>query len=519
MKKIAAMLLCAVLFLAALPAGVLAEDSQPTQAQLITKEAETVYKKCLRTAGKKSFAGFCGLMTSHQLYNMGINDTLIVQDGNKQYDYYKNLELTTGGYYVKPYSATDYSLAEALNTISQNGYRDVYNLLVGFQWTDTEAGARYGHAVLINAILDGTVYFVESFNYCFGKLSCKEGKMLTCSIAEFADYFDSWTRFEGIIYFGQKQYSAACQNYGTDVFLRTRFASQLRTQPCLVGENDCQRLRTLAAGEVLHATAVCKNTQGELFYRIAEGADTGYISANAVCLLQVNPEAMALTGDIPLQAAKGKDIKLKAEISAGCATISQFGMTVTGSDGQAVLAAQLDAQGATASLEALNESLDFATLPEGSYRLTVWATANHVLVKETGFTSENPTVTLLEQSLVIGTAEPAALDAQQQFKDGWFFENGTWYCYENGAPCTGWVTRFGVDYFLQEDGAVTTGWQQEEDWVRYFSDTGALCSGWTTTDRGLYYWVSDGVYATGRQSIGAKQYLFGDDGIFIEEVQ
>lgn len=517
MKKIAAMLLCAVLFLAALPVGVLAEDAQPTQAQQITKEAEAVYKKCLRTANKESFAGFCGLMTSHQLYNMGINDTLIVQDGNKQYDYYKNLELTTGGYYVKPYSATDYSLFQALNTISQNGNRDVYNLLVGFQWTDTEAGGIYGHAVLINAILDGTVYFVESFNYCFGKLSCKEGKMLTCSIKEFADYFDSWTRFEGIIYFGQKQYSAACQNYGTDVFLRTRFASQLRSQPCLVGENDCQRLRTLAAGEVLHATAVCKNTQGELFYRIAEGTEVGYISANAVSLLQVNTDSMTLNGDIPLQIAKGKDIKLKAEISAGCASVSQIGLTVTGGDGQALLETHLDTEGTTASLELLNENLDFATLPEGSYLLTVWAGANHVLVKETGFTSENPTVTLLEQSLVVGTAEPAEEEPKEQVKDGWFFENGTWYCYSEGAPCTGWVTRFGVDYFLQEDGSVTTGWQEEDGWLRYFSACGALCNGWTITDRGLYYWISDGVYATGEQTIDGKQYLFGEDGIFIEE--
>lgn len=519
MKKILAIALCTVLFLAALPAGVLAEDAQPTQAQQITQEAEAIYKKCLSTAGKKSFAGFCGLMTSHQLYNMGINRELIVCDGNKQYDQYKDMEVTTGGYYVQAYSATEYSLEQALNTISRNGNRDVYNLLVGFQWTNTEAGERYGHSVLINAILDGTVYFVESFNYCFESLACKEGKMLTCSIKEFADYFNTWTKFEGIIYFGQKQYSSGCQHYGTDVFLRTRFASTLRSQPCLVGENNCQRLRTLAAGEVLHATGVCKNTQGELFYRIDEGGDTGYVSANAVSLLQVNTDPMALTGDIPLQAAQGKDIKLEGTVSAGCAGITQIGVTVCGGDGQAMLSAHLDTQGTTASLDILNESLDFATLPEGSYRLTVWATANHVLVKEAGFTTENPTVTLLEQSLVIGTAEPATITVQEQVKEGWFFENGTWYCYEQGTPCTGWVTRFGVDYYLQESGAVTTGWLEEDGWMRYFSACGALCTGWTTTDRGLYYWVSDGVYATGQQTIDGKVYLFGEDGIFIKEEQ
>ena len=518
MKKIIAGLLAVLLLLAALPVSVGAEESQEPRVQLLKEEAEGIYKKCLRSAGKKSFAGYCGLMTSHQLYNMGINGSLIVCDGNRQYDYYKNLDMTSGGYYVKPYSASEYSLVEALNTISRNGNKDVYNLLVGFQWTNTEAGARYGHSVLINAILDGTVYFVESFNYAFGSIHCKEGKLLSCSIKEFAKYFDSWTRFEGIIYFGDKQYSAGCQLYGTNVFLRTRFESTLRSQPCLIGQSNCEALRVLASGEVLHATAVCKNTQGELFYRVEEGDLTGYVSANATSLLEVNQEDLKLEGsEIPDTLASGKDMKVSGRITSDYANVAQIGVDIIRSAGETVLSAKLDTEGTEVLLDDLNESLSFDTLPEGSYRLRIWATGGDVLVKETGFATENVTVTLLEQSLTVGAAEPLQLQEQESVKDGWVYENGTWYCYEDGQPCTGWVTRFGVDYYLQETGAVTTGLQTEDDWQRYFSTTGAICTGWVTTEKGVYYWISDGVYATGWQEIDEGWYLFGDDGLLVRE--
>ena len=518
MKKGIAALLAVLLLLAALPVTALADGEQNPKGYLVAEEAERVYKKCKQTAGKSSFAGFCGLMTSHQLYNMGINDTLIICDGNKQYDYYKNMEMTSSGYSVKAYAAPQYTLLEALNTVSRNGNKDVYNLLVGFQWTNTDAGAQYGHAVIVNAILDGTVYFVESFNYCFGSLACKEGKTLTCSIQEFADYFDSWTKFEGIIYFGEKQYSAACQLYGTNVFLRTRFESTLRSQPCLVGENNCQSLRAVAAGEVLHATAVCKNPQGELFYQVKEGELTGYISANAVSFLEANREDLSLEGaDIPETASPGQDLKISGNIASDYANVVQVGVSVTNADGETVLTAQLDTEGTAAELEGLNESLEFEALPEGSYQLSVWATGSNVLVKDMGFITEDVTCELLTQTLVIGAAEPLELTQQEEIADGWFFENGTWYCYEDGQPCTGWATRFGVDYYLQDTGAVTTGLQELDGWQRYFSTTGAMCIGWVTTQDGAYYWISDGVYATGWQRIGDSWYLFGEDGLLIKE--
>ena len=94
MKKIWSVLLCLML-LAALAVTVNAEEEEPTRKDVIVQEARRVYYASRGTAGKRSFAGYCGLMTSHQLYHMGINETIIVNDGNRQYDYYAAREMTS----------------------------------------------------------------------------------------------------------------------------------------------------------------------------------------------------------------------------------------------------------------------------------------------------------------------------------------------------------------------------------------------------------------------------------------
>ena len=120
---------------------------------------------------------------------------------------------------------------------------------------------------------------------------------------------------------------------------------------------------------------------------------------------------------------------------------------------------------------------------------------------------------LFSQTLQVGGGVPETPEAEAEaIPDGWLFANGTWYCYENGQPCTGWVTRIGVEYYLQLDGAVTTGWYTADGQSHYFSGTGALCRGWVTTPEGTYYWGNDGVMAQGLQEIEGKCYWFGTDG-------
>ena len=46
---------------------------------------------------------------------------------------------------------------EVLESVSDEGRRAARNILVGFDKTDTTAGQEYGHALVVNAIIDGKV--------------------------------------------------------------------------------------------------------------------------------------------------------------------------------------------------------------------------------------------------------------------------------------------------------------------------------------------------------------------------
>ncbi|MBR2309293.1 MAG: hypothetical protein IKA47_02000 [Oscillospiraceae bacterium] len=388
MRKIWTILLAMLLLVTSVQPAI-AEEPEFTPDPARVHEARDLYKQCLYASGRDSFRGFCGLMTSYQLWKLGINENLEIHDGNKQYDAYKNLQFTTGGYKVRAYGADKYTLETALETITEGGKKDVQNILVGFQWTSTEAGTAFGHACVINAIQDGIVYFTESFDHAMGR---REGQTISCTIASFVEFFRGWTQFEGVIYFGQRNYADLCAATPVNTYLQLRFDSNLRSQPCLMGENNCQRVRSLAAGELLKATALYENEFGDRFYLVEEAGEACYVSANAVFQLQ-----------------------------------------------------------------------------------------------------------------------------PQTDREGWFLEEGVWHCYENGAPCTGWVTRIGVSYYLDENGAACTGWQEIAGQTYYFSPTGALCQGWFTVEEQTYYQGETGRLVTGLQSIEGVNRFFGRNGVLLNQ--
>ena len=151
LKRVLALTLSFLLIVAMLPLGT---SAATTEDQTIRTQIKNVYRKVQRMVGW-NLSGLCGLMTDYQLYYLGVDTTLKISDGNGQYDEYRNLDMTYNGYKVTRYPAENYTLEEALYTMTEGGTRNVYNVLVGFQWTNTSAGARYGHACVIHAILDG----------------------------------------------------------------------------------------------------------------------------------------------------------------------------------------------------------------------------------------------------------------------------------------------------------------------------------------------------------------------------
>lgn len=495
-------MLCACLLAGVLCCPVSAEKESLSLREQVIADAKMSYQRSLQSAGKESFLGFCGLMTSHQLYNLKINTTCIVNDGNKQYDYYLDVPVTTGGYYTIPYGAEQYDLRSALNAVSRGGTKDVRNILVCFQWTSTESGSQFGHAFLINGILDGVCYFVESFDFSTVAYH-KEGTVVAIPIDEVADYFQRWTIFEGLIHFGS--YVDSCREEGTDAMVMARFDSCLRTQPGPVGQDGCQRVRPVAAGERLRATAIATDQLGQQFYRVLEDGLQYYIAADAVAAMRVNPEDMSIFDPvIPQQVRALEDADISGLVVAQNGNLAAVEVLISDYKGTPVMRERLEVSGDTWDIAALNEELSLDLLDPGSYALDVYADcANPVLVcgkQELRYGRAR----LWSETFVSGgdfagaKGRPAVQSPLEQTQDGWVLEPEGWYYYQQGRVCFGWVELCGVRYYLDRQGKALTGWQELDGKLRFFSDTGALVRGCELERDGVMYTLDDKGVATAK---------------------
>lgn len=199
-KRLTSLILAAVM-LCALLAPSISPAYAASQSE-ITQQIRNTYQASLQKAGRSSFNGYCGLYVNWQLVILGINSSYVGGNGNDEYDNYCNLSQSSGGYSIAAYPASQYSLQSALNAISANGTRDVTNILVGFEKGSGSDGALYGHTCFIHAIIDGNVYFSESFNATVGGTYYAEGSPIVCSISTFCSYYGSWTVLDGVIHFG-----------------------------------------------------------------------------------------------------------------------------------------------------------------------------------------------------------------------------------------------------------------------------------------------------------------------------
>lgn len=507
-KRFLALLLSMVMLCAVLPLTGFAATEEEKQA-LIVASAES-YTKSQESAEQESFNGYCGRMTSHQLWHMGINPGVLFADGNQQFDMYSAMKKTRNGYYICSYSAEEYTLESALKTICRNGTKDVYNLVVGFEWTNTEAGQQYGHAVVINGILNGEVYFVQNF---YTSIGGEEGNVVVCTIEEFAAMFESWTLFEGVIHFAGKTYADACKEYPTDLFVRARFAMDLRSQPCLVGQDNCTTIRSVAAGERLQVTALLKNTYGEWYYRVEDGNRIGYLMAEGTVLARTNTENMTVKNFTATLDQNG--LSLTGNLRANEGLVGAVELTITDQDGNLVRRGRQITDDYRVNLSKLNLGFADLTLPEGVYTLSLYGETAAAYVNRSELQYSHKSTLLEQHTLIMGDVElpqEAKTAAEPEVLNGWVWIDDVWYRYAAGQPVQGWVREQGVWYYLKEDGSVTTGRATIEDKTYYFTATGAMCTGWVTTERGLRYMLADGMEATGWQMIAGSRYYFEENG-------
>lgn len=164
----------------------------------ITDQIVSTYSAAKSMNGGAKFYGWCGVYIVYQLRALNISsssDTDITGNGNQMYGCIKAGTTSTG--YTKTKYAGNNCLNNIVNTYSG---QNVYNIAVSwphqYGYTDKNLGA--GHVTFIHAIIDGTVYYSESYT-SGGKV---EGTPLSCSLENFCkNYNASYGSAIGAVHF------------------------------------------------------------------------------------------------------------------------------------------------------------------------------------------------------------------------------------------------------------------------------------------------------------------------------
>lgn len=511
LKKCLALLVLFAIVIGFFPLGVNAQS----ESERILKDIRSIYSKVQQVTGKWDLSKLCGTKVGYELYYLGITDRPLILDGRDQFDAYKDMEITSGGHPVKTYSAEDYSMREALYAITNGGTKDVYNILIGFQWTRSAAGQRYGHAVVIHAILDGVMYFSEGFNTPFDSGT---GTPSVCTIDAFTADYGKWSKFEGLVLFGQKNQADFSEEYSCNAFLQVIEETEAQNVP---STTQSVALRTVKKGERLEATGLFKNQNNELYYRIVDSGKTAYVSADDVNVISMRYDDVQLQdATYPEVLQPGEDFTVNGTLRSTHNEVHNVMVRIIDELGQEQDCFSVPVDGRYKVLEdtALRNEIDFQHLHPGNYTIEVSAEVHNHLALNGKIFMETHKCILAEKTFTVGyEAIPVSETVETKtVTTGWVFEDGLWRYYENGAFRTGWFCSGGVDYYLLEDGAAATGWQEINGKKRFFSDTGAMRTGWLDDNGAVYYLLSNGEPVTGERTIDGVEHTFGTDGILID---
>lgn len=159
--------------------------SASSETDRINQQIRDTYSAALKIfkqsyPDKNSFDGWCGAYVRDQLLVLDIissQDSDVSGNGNKMYGNTKSGTTSKG--YVKEKFGGNNCLSDIVNKYGNN----VYNIFVSwthqYGYSNSSPGA--GHVVFIHAIIDGRLYFSESYDSSYGK----EGTPQNCTISDF----------------------------------------------------------------------------------------------------------------------------------------------------------------------------------------------------------------------------------------------------------------------------------------------------------------------------------------------
>ncbi len=543
-RAISALLALALLFLL-LPAPTETAAAAVTAPQ-IEQQIRTAYRHSLGASGRENFNGYCGTLVSWQLYYLGIESRATARDGKDHFDQYRGKTTTSGGYQVRSYPATQYTLRTALDTITKGGTENVYNLMVGFQKTNTAAGSVYGHALVVHAILDGVVYFVECFNASIAGRYWAEGQAIYCTIEEFCQYYDRWTVFEGVAYFGVKNYADLCREYPCHMEAMVLQDTPVYWEPVDPGVNEPQADRSMVSGQWIQITGLYQTPQGNYWYAVDCDGQTGYVPAD-----KLKPEK-AVAGDVavtklrvPTYIHKGNGFAVQGTVSAGIAQLDSVTVMVGAEETLYSATAQASKGRVLLNNSKINNNLPFRKMPVGTYTLAISAAViNHVVENGQVVAKEerislyqsqfrvvsdwnrystvkfdgNGGVALMDQLVVARDEEVGTLPGAK--RSGYAFAG--WAKDPEGQEPVEESTVFSRDDTLYaqwtEGHTGEGGWHHTENGSHY-CDGQTAAEGWFEFEGLQFYQYADGTLATGWAWIDGGLRYFNAAGALVTQLQ
>lgn len=558
--RIVSLALAILLLVDPLPRKASASESEASE---ICAQIVSTYKSAKKLAGRNSFSGYCATLVNWQLYLLGINTEKIGNNGNQEYDYYSALTHSSGGYRINAYSASRYTLRDALNAATRNGTKNAYNLIVCFQSTrNSLAGRLYGHAFFIHAVIDGVVYFSESSSVSVGGSYFPAGSAVSCTIDELCSYYATWGTYEGLICFGRKTYADECDYYTSNLYAGVVEAAPLYSSPC-TSEVDSRSkyISEIAAGERVHVTGLYQNTQGEYWYELS-GSYTGYIPAERTKLICTEyGDVVATELAAPHNLRAGNRFGLKGQISSDynrLYTIRAQVYSVAEESTELVYSttAVVDSTEYNLNGSALSNNLAFRKLSKGTYlyklnavvgnyyydngamqlewkTICLWSSQFEVVSSRggtctIGFDANGGTTELNQVEIVSGEALgtlPTPTRDGYSFV-GWLTQDGQsvdestvvsedmTLCaqWELAADANGWYPSDGTWYYFR-DGAIVEGFVEVKGVYYYIGTDGTPVTGWRNIDGQRYYFDENGVMQTGLVEVSGVQYLLSENGL------
>ena len=556
-KRVISLLLAVVLAVSLIPVSASAAGDR---VQEIEQQIRTTYRAALRGSGRYSFNGYCGSLVNWQTCILGIDQYVHGCDGKDEYDHYVSQGVTCGGYKVRAYPAGQYTLNSALKAITNNGTMDAYNILVGFQRTNTREGSIYGHALLIHAILDGIVYFTECFNVSLNGKFWQEGEPIHCTIDAFSAFYDRWTVFEGVAYFGVKSYADVCSEYPAGMTAMAQRELTVYEEPWdpEVYEADPTGGK-IQTGRMVSVTALLKTPAGGYWYRLSNG---GYVQAEHLLRIADNTNDITLFDlKVPGALRRGVGWALRGKVNATGSELRSVEVVVyepaVGIE-EPVFRGFLEAEGQSLdlSIKAMDRQMIFRKLDVGIYRIAIRAEADSYSLQDGQVVCHSQTVTLHDSQFHIvtdwrhyvrvtydGNGGDAMLDGKTIVRGdalgvlptanrrgytfaGWALDpEGTqpvteqtiiegdtvlYAQWKQGGRINGWYEIGGVWRYL-ENGKAVEGWLQTGS-VTFWQENGKPVKGWQTVMGLERYFNPAGALVTGWQSINGREFYLNSDG-------